>query len=145
MAQYASYMPCVLISFHCTMGHSQVPKGVPNVCRVNLFKPFFSFQPWRPHEPEKVTKPVQGHFGADDNMAGFSDPAAAAQLAENLKAGTGACEPSYLPLRTVLLYSSHITFFIFVLWIARSALGAYPYCSQYMARSYNIMNWRVAR
>lgn len=36
-------------------------------------------------QTEKIAKPIQAHFGADDNLAGFSDPAAAAKLAENLK------------------------------------------------------------
>mmetsp|Transcript_33031 Transcript_33031/g.72443 ORF Transcript_33031/g.72443 Transcript_33031/m.72443 type:complete len:238 (+) Transcript_33031:109-822(+) len=37
-------------------------------------------------QTEKITKPVQAHFGEEDAMAGFSDPAAAAKLGENLKA-----------------------------------------------------------
>jgi len=41
-------------------------------------------------QTETITKPVQAHFGAEDALAGFSDPAAAAQLAENLKAAGGA-------------------------------------------------------
>jgi carboxymethylenebutenolidase len=37
-------------------------------------------------DTKKVRVPVQGHFGGQDPMKGFSDPLAAADLEENLKA-----------------------------------------------------------
>ena len=40
-------------------------------------------------QTENISKPVQGHFGQEDGMAGFSDPAAAKKLEENLKAAGG--------------------------------------------------------
>lgn len=40
-------------------------------------------------QTEKIRKPVQAHFGELDTMAGFSDPAAAKKLEENLKAAGG--------------------------------------------------------
>ena len=40
-------------------------------------------------QTEKISKPVQAHFGELDTMAGFSDPAAAKKLEENLKAAGG--------------------------------------------------------
>lgn len=39
-----------------------------------------------------LSKPVLAQFGSVDNHAGFSDPAAAARLAEALKSGAGAAE-----------------------------------------------------
>lgn len=41
-------------------------------------------------QTEKISKPIQAHFGELDTMAGFSDPAAAKKLEENLKAAGGA-------------------------------------------------------
>eukprot|EP00216_Chloropicon_sp_CCMP2111_P004727 CAMPEP_0198234764 /NCGR_PEP_ID=MMETSP1446-20131203/684_1 /TAXON_ID=1461542 ORGANISM="Unidentified sp, Strain CCMP2111" /NCGR_SAMPLE_ID=MMETSP1446 /ASSEMBLY_ACC=CAM_ASM_001112 /LENGTH=239 /DNA_ID=CAMNT_0043915585 /DNA_START=210 /DNA_END=929 /DNA_ORIENTATION=- len=44
-------------------------------------------------DPEKITKPVQAHFGSLDTMAGFSDPEAAKNLEEKLaKSGNGDFE-----------------------------------------------------
>ena len=40
-------------------------------------------------QTEKISKPIQAHFGELDTMAGFSDPAAAKKLEENLKTAGG--------------------------------------------------------
>jgi len=41
-------------------------------------------------QTETIAKPVQAHFGEEDTLAGFSDPAAAARLSDNLKRAGGA-------------------------------------------------------
>jgi len=38
-------------------------------------------------QPERIVKPLQCHFGAEDTLVGFSDPSAAASLEEKLNAG----------------------------------------------------------
>lgn len=43
-------------------------------------------------QTEKISKPVQAHFGAMDNLAGFSDPDAATKLLANLQAAGSDCE-----------------------------------------------------
>jgi carboxymethylenebutenolidase len=43
-------------------------------------------------QTEKISKPVQAHFGELDNLAGFSDPDAATKLLANLQAAGGDCE-----------------------------------------------------
>lgn len=61
--------------FKCFLATARRGTPDPSICQV-----------------EKITKPVQGHFGEKDTMAGFSDPAAAAKLEEGLKASPGGGE-----------------------------------------------------
>ena len=44
-----------------------------------------------------ISKPVQGHFGELDGMAGFSDPATANKLREQLKKGNSESEVFLYP------------------------------------------------
>uniref|UniRef100_A0A7S0SG32 Dienelactone hydrolase domain-containing protein n=1 Tax=Mantoniella antarctica TaxID=81844 RepID=A0A7S0SG32_9CHLO len=74
------------------MGGALTLIGAQHSDDVDCAAPFYGTPDRAICQPEKITKPVQGHFGADDNMAGFSDPTAAAQLAENLKAAGGDYE-----------------------------------------------------
>lgn len=46
-------------------------------------------------QPEKITKPVQCHFGERDNMKGFSDPVSAKKLVEHLQEGGVPYEMHY--------------------------------------------------
>lgn len=48
--------------------------------------PFYGIPDPALADPAKMTKPVQGHFGLNDGMKGFSDPEAAKALEEKLKA-----------------------------------------------------------
>ena len=48
-------------------------------------------------QTDKITKPVQAHFGELDNLAGFSDPDAAKKLLANLRAAGSDCELHMYP------------------------------------------------
>lgn len=52
---------------------------------VTCVAPFYGIPPKGLSDMTKMTVPVQGHFGENDAHAGFSDPAAAAILGEELK------------------------------------------------------------
>ena len=54
---------------------------------VDACAPFYGIPGEDACDVTKITVPVQGHFGAKDNLAGFSDPEAANKLKEKL---TGA-------------------------------------------------------
>ncbi len=55
---------------------------VPDVaCAV----PFYGIPPLQLADPSTCTKPIQGHYGGKDAMAGFSDPAAVDALEAALK------------------------------------------------------------
>ena len=43
-------------------------------------------------QTDKITVPVQAHFGELDNLAGFSDPDTAKKLLTNLRAAGSDCE-----------------------------------------------------
>ena len=72
------------------MGGALTLIGAQHSDDVDAAAPFYGTPDPAICQVEKITKPVQAHFGAEDNLEGFSDPAAAAKLSESLKASPGA-------------------------------------------------------
>lgn len=93
ICEAASYLktsgsPTVGVVGFC-MGGALSLIGVQHSDDITCAAPFYGTPDPGICQTEKITKPVQGHFGAEDTMAGFSDPAAAAKLKDNLKAAGG--------------------------------------------------------
>ena len=74
------------------MGGALTLIGAQHSDDIDCAAPFYGTPDPAICQTDKITKPIQAHFGAEDNLAGFSDPAAAARLAENLKAAGGESE-----------------------------------------------------
>jgi len=54
--------------------------------------PFYGIPPAQLADPTKLQRPLQGHYGDKDAMAGFSDPTAVNQLENNLKTSGASYE-----------------------------------------------------
>jgi carboxymethylenebutenolidase len=68
------------------MGGALSLAGVGLVEEIDAAAPFYGIPQKALCDPATIRKPVQGHFGTEDNHKGFSDPEAAAALGEALKA-----------------------------------------------------------
>lgn len=68
---------------------------------VDCAAPFYGIPPLALADPSTVTRPIQGHFGDKDAMAGFSSPADAAALRAALALSPAAAESEVFSYPTV--------------------------------------------
>lgn len=92
----ASGSPKVGVVGFC-MGGALALIAVQHADDVTCAAPFYGTPDPAICQTDKITKPVQAHFGELDNLAGFSDPDAAKKLLANLRAAGSDCELHMYP------------------------------------------------
>lgn len=69
----------------CMGGALTIASTVRHPELIDACAPFYGIPPGGLADPTKLQRPLQGHYGDQDKMAGFSDPISVNQLEENVK------------------------------------------------------------